>query len=349
MMKMQNKPIWKILAILIALLTFVSSAAPSIAVDDSTNNISDRLDELPFYNASIHVHQPLQFDHKFLRDDFNHTKIIREQHLTPEHKLKKLSVSEKGASKSNYSFNLHGNVKLLWSYVNDEWDAEVRFDILDDVNGDGIEDILVSDCNTENKLLVISGKDGSVIWSKNYPTKIRIDGFDDVNEDGIEDTILFWDEYDSISNQTDITIELLSGSNGEKIWSKKISYEGEYWAGVQGIHSDLNGDGIEDILIEAESWEQDVTVLHALSGKDCLKLWERTFDGFVHGYCYAWNDLTGDGIYDFAVSSYARANNVGKLFIIRGSDGYVEWHKSFIGDVGYPEKILILIEMDYLM
>jgi NitT/TauT family transport system substrate-binding protein len=64
MMKMQNKPIWKILAILIALLTFVSSAALSIAVDDSTNNTSDRLDELPFYNAAIHVQHSQQSDHE---------------------------------------------------------------------------------------------------------------------------------------------------------------------------------------------------------------------------------------------------------------------------------------------
>jgi hypothetical protein len=50
---MQNKPIWKILAILIALLTFVSYAALSIAVDDSTNNTSDRLDELPFAYVGV--------------------------------------------------------------------------------------------------------------------------------------------------------------------------------------------------------------------------------------------------------------------------------------------------------
>ena len=332
---MRNKI--RLLAILINLAILVCCITPCIVADNLTNNISDRLDEMPFYNAAIHEHQPLQFDHKFLRDDFNHTKIIREQHLTPEHKLKKLSVSEKGASKSNYTFSLHGNVKLLWSYVNDKKDAEVEFDTLDDVNGDGIEDILLSDCNAENKLLVMSGKDGSVIWSKNYPTKIEIEELDDVNEDGVEEAIVFWDEYDSISNQTTIIIELLSGSNGEKIRSKKIGYEGEYChIGVHGTDGDISEDGTEDILIEAWSWE--LTVVHALNSKDFSTLWKRTFNGYACGYYWAWNDLTGDGIYDFAVSSYNRNNNVGKLFIIRGSDGYVEWHKLFIGDVGYPEK-----------
>ena len=77
-----------------------------------------------------------------------------------EHQLKLLSDTEKESSKSNYTFSLHGDVTLLWSYVNEERDAEVSLgSVLDDINGDGIKDILVSDCNTENKLLAISGKD----------------------------------------------------------------------------------------------------------------------------------------------------------------------------------------------
>jgi hypothetical protein len=271
-----------------------------------------------------------------------------------EHPLKKLSDTEKESSKSNYTFSLHGNVTLLWSYVNEERDFMVFIvDVLDDINGDGIKDILLSDYNTvlsdyntENKLLVISGKDGSTIWSKIYPTMINVHGLDDVNGDGIGDAIiswddydppsnLIWDDYDPISNPINITVELLSGANGEKIWSEKLKYEGEYRVHVHGVSSDLNGDGIEDILVEAGNREQNADILCLLSGKDGLKLWERTFDSSVHGYCYARNDLTGDGIYDFAVSSYNSDNNVGELFIIRGSDGYVEWNKSFIGDGGY--------------
>jgi hypothetical protein len=262
-----------------------------------------------------------------------------------EHQLKKLSGTEKESSKSNYTFSLHGNATLLWSYVNEERDFMVFIvDVLDDINGDGIKEILLSDyntvlsdSNTETKMLVISGKDGSTIWSKIYPTRINVDGLDDVNGDGIGDAIISWDEYDPMHNPINITIELLSGANGEKIWSEKLSYDGRYLEAVHGVFRDLNGDGIEDILVEAGNWEQNADILGLLSGKDGLKLWERTFDSSVHGYCYAWNDLTGDGIYDFAVSCYNSDNNVGELFIIRGSDGYVEWNKSFIGDRGYPD------------
>ena len=251
-----------------------------------------------------------------------------------KNKLEKLSEIQK----SNYTFSLHGNVNLIWSYVNDERNAEVDFCILDDVDGDGIADVLVSDCDSESKLSVLSGKNGSTIWSKNYQeTWIEIDClFDDVDGDGINDVIASLDEYNWSSNRTNLTIELLSGSNGDKLWSKKISYEGEYWIRAHGTGGDLTGDGIEDILIEAENWEQGISILHALSSKDGSKLWEKEFMGDVHGYCYTWWDLTGDGINDFAVGSYNRNDNTGELYVIRGSDGYVEWHKSFAGDTGWP-------------
>ena len=252
-------------------------------------------------------------------------------------KSKDQIVQEAGIEKSNYTFSFYGNVKLLWNYVNDERYADVDFEISDDINEDGIYDILISDCKLENKLLVISGNDDFSIWSKNYPVNIRIGQLDDdVNGDGIDEAIVYCVDYDWTSNKTNIAIELLSGSDGEKIWGKKISYEGSYYcANVHGTHGDLTGDGIADILIDAVSWERSESVLHALNSKDGLKLSERTFDGVVFGYCYAQSVLTNDGIYDFAVGSNNQEDNTAKLFVIRGSDGYAEWHKSFVGDVGW--------------
>jgi len=295
---------------------------------------------MPFYSDILTPHR--MPSGRMINEDEEY--LAHEKHIPfykcsiPKHEHNKQMIRAAGTQKSNYTFSLHGNVNLLWNYVNDERNARVDFDILDDVNGDGIEDIVISDCNSANKTLLVSGKDGSVIWSKSYPYRIDMDTLDDdANGDGIDEAIAYWDGYDRSSNQTNITIELLSGSNGDKIWGKKISYEGRYHASVHGIYGDLTGDGIEDILIEAESWELGVTALHALNSKDGSKLWERAFIGDVYGYCYTWSDLTGDGIKDFVVSSYDYDNNIGELFIIKGSDGSVEWHKLFIGDVSYPE------------
>jgi hypothetical protein len=318
------------------------ASATSWYVEEGGSSHAAVDEAMPFYNDTISPHHipfdPLiDEDEEYLAHE-NHFSFYK--HSIPKHKLDKQIIRAEGIQKSNYTFSLHGNVQLLWSYVNDERDAEVDFDILDDVNGDGIVDVLASDCNSESKLFVISGMDGSTIWSKNYPagTWIDINELDDANGDGIDEAIVYWDEYDRSSNQTNITIELLSGSNGDKIWGKKISYEGRYHARVHGTHGDLTGDGIEDILIEVESWELGVSDLHALNSKDGSKLWEKSFDGTVRGYGYARSDLTGDGINDFAVGSYNRDDNTGELSVIKGSDGSIEWHKSFVGDTGWPNS-----------
>jgi len=298
---------------------------------------------MPFYSDTLIPHRMpsgrmIDEDEEYLA----HEKHVPFYKLSiPKHEHNKQIIRAARTQKSNYTFSLHGNVNLLWNYVNDERNARVDFDILDDVNGDGIEDVVISDCNSANKTLLVSGKDGSVIWSKSYPHRMDMDPlYDDANGDGIDDIIISWDEYNPISNETNVTIELLSGGNGEKIGSKKISYEGKYYVGVHGTGEDISGDGTEDILIEAWSWELDVTALHALNSKDFSTLWKITFNGDALGYYWTWNDLTGDGINDFAVRSYRWDNNIGELYVIRGSDGSVEWHKSFIGDVGYPEKYI---------
>lgn len=104
-------------------------------------------------------------------------RILFDKHPISEYRLNEQIIRAAETQKSNYTFSLHGDVRLLWSYVNDEKDAWVYSVILGDVNGDDITDVLVSDCcedfftsdcDSENKLFAISGKDGSTIWSRNY-------------------------------------------------------------------------------------------------------------------------------------------------------------------------------------
>ena len=73
MMKMQNKSVWKILAILFILLMVISCATPSIAVDDLKDNALNRSDEamVPFYanaNVTIHMHRT-PFDYSQINEE----------------------------------------------------------------------------------------------------------------------------------------------------------------------------------------------------------------------------------------------------------------------------------------
>jgi len=317
----------------------------------------------------------------------------------PKHELNKQMIRAAGTQKSNYTFSLHGNVNLLWSYVNDERNARVYYDIIKDVNSDGIYDVIISD--NEGNLLMFSGSDGSTVWSKNYEDAwVGIDDLDDdANGDGIYDVIVFWCKYDAISNKTKFGVDLLNGDDGTKIWSKLSSYDGEfddidicadefcdingdgvmdvlvYWTmeedyteekthliikafnGVNGaefwgktilyegewwwnwVHEaggDMNGDGIEDVLLESEGWDagndRHISEMRALDGKTGSELWKKDFTGYHSGcLCYEFVDLNGDGLNDIVVDIRDWENNKCGVWAIRGYDGLVIWEKHFYG------------------
>jgi len=339
--------VFGVCATLVLLGAFVVMASATTEYVEEGESIQMAVDAaMPFRNDVISSHR-IPLNRAMIGEDgipLSYKKrILFHKHPISNYRLNEQIIRAAETQNSDYTFSLHGDIRLLWSYVNDEKDVGVYSVSLGDVNGDDIADVLVSvcceavftsDCGSENKLFAISGKDGSTIWSRNYSagTWIDIDEIDDINGDGIMEAVVCWGGYDGDAN---ITIELLSGSNGNRIWSKKI--EGNYCTGVHGTYRDLTGDGIEDILIESEKGDGlDVSVLHALDSKDGSKLWERTFSGYIYGYCYAFSDLTGDGINDFAISSYDRINNIGELSVIKGSDGFVLWHRSFIGEVDWP-------------
>jgi len=118
---------------------------------------------MPFYNNIITPHRIL-FGRMIDEDE---EYLAHEKHIPfykrpiPKHELNKQMIRTAGTQKSNYTFSLHGNVNLLWSYVNDERNARVYYDIIRDVNSDGIYDVIISD--NEGNLLMFSGSDGSTV------------------------------------------------------------------------------------------------------------------------------------------------------------------------------------------
>jgi outer membrane protein assembly factor BamB len=233
--------------------------------------------------------------------------------------------------KSNYTFSFHGNAKLLWSYVNDERNARVDYDIIKDVNSDGIYDVIISD--NEGNLLMLSGSDGSTIWSKNYDDAwVGIDDLDDdANGDGIMDVLVYWcreEDYDE--EKTYLTVKMLNGVNGGEFWEKTILYEGRWWRNyARETDEDISGDGIEDVFVHSNGWDSEndraISEMRALNGKTGTELWEKEFPGYsISGYLYrAYGDLNGDGMNDFVIYGNNWQDNLCGVWAIRGYDGLV--------------------------
>jgi len=302
---------------------------------------------MPFYSDIISPHR-MPSDRLI---DENEECLAHETHFSfkhsiPKHKLDKQIIRASGIQKSNYSFGLHGNVQLLWSHVNDEKYVEVDYDIIKDVNSDGIYDVIISD--NEGNLLMLSGSDGSTIWSKNYDHAwVGIDDLDDdANGDGIYDVIVFWYKYDEVSNKTKFGVDLLNGDDGTKIWSKLSSYDGEFDdIDIDADEfSDINGDGVMDVLVywcREEDYEEEKSYLtiKAFNGVNGAEFWGKTiiYEGrWWQNYAHETDeDISGDGIEDVLVESRGwdseTDRDIGEVRALDGKTGSEFWKKEFTG------------------
>jgi len=201
----------------------------------------------------------------------------------------------------------------------------------------------------EGNLLMLSGSDGSTIWSKNYDTCVGIDNlYDDANGDGIYDVIVSWCKYD-VSNKAIFGVDLLNGDDGTKIWSKLSSYDGEFdCIGIDADEfSDINGDGIMDVLVcqcrEEDHEEKTYLTIKTFNGVNGAEFWEKTV---LYKGEWWWNwaheaggDMNGDGIEDVLLESEGwdaeNDRGISEIQAFNGKTGLELWKKNF---TGYPTR-----------
>ncbi|WMW26243.1 S-layer protein domain-containing protein [Methanolobus sediminis] len=224
-----------------------------------------------------------------------------------------IELSSISDEQSSYTFTLNGNAEILWSYENTEMYEEVVVDISDDVNDDGIFDVVIFD---NDMLTMRSGKDGSIIWQKYYGYISSVMTlYDDLNSDGVAELIICYEDHNS-ENQVTVFVEILSGESGD-VWkdnSFDITRDSSYlyvYPYFNYDFSDLNGDGTDDVIlylycdyeteINGEYEYEYETTLIALDSSTCFKIWENTFEGDVE---VTTTDFTGDGVNDLIFYSY---------------------------------------------
>lgn len=205
-----------------------------------------------------------------------------------------------------------------------------------DVNGDGYGDLIVgatADNGATGRVYVLSGADGSEIWSQpgggpGYRLGSAVGLIGDVNGDGVPDQVA---GSDGLASGGAFTGEayVFSGVDGAIIYtlrpkdpSQSVTF-GQFFASGAG---DMNADGVPDIYVGDYAGHNGAGAYYVFSGADGRLLRVTVGQpGMGLGPGRGVEDLDGDGYDDVVVGAYTystrTASSAGRVFAISGRTG----------------------------
>ncbi len=249
-----------------------------------------------------------------------------------------------GAGLADYAFENAGAAYLLSGADgsvlrrHDGHGTDQRFGFLvtpaGDANGDGVEDYAAS-ARRDNAfrypsgmVVLYSGIDGSEL--RRFTSARNWDRFGhalaaagDVNGDGYDDLIVGAPD-DDFSGIGTGSIFVYSGADGRALHTLRGSKVWDRFGSAVCSVGDIDLDGRPDFAVGVplrESGYKEAGAVELYSGRTgamLLRVPGRSRDAFFGSEVVAMQDVTGDGIPDFAASGVLNANN------FEGYDGYAE-------------------------
>lgn len=183
-----------------------------------------------------------------------------------------------------------------------------------DVDGDGYDDVLVTDpsfSSNRGKIYVISGRDHSVLFSATGENAGDYFGqsaasIGDINGDGLPDVVVGTRDFGSQLPNTQLTgkVYVYSPATGQLLWSKNGSAFEGLGIGVTSA-GDFNHDSIPDLIVQSGI----SNTAYVLSGRDGSVLFQQSSQPYYFGLnTAAVGDVNNDGYDDVAIGNWSSGN-----------------------------------------
>lgn len=181
---------------------------------------------------------------------------------------------------------------------------------VDDVNGDGVADVIVAAGQGLDGALLLSGADGSTFWGHAFGDVVYdLMPVHDLDGDGRPDLL-------AVGGDQNPRAVLLSVATGAVLWSVPLDGPGTCVMPLL----DGTGDLVPDLAVG--QWNSPGPCLLALSGADGSRIWESAAIEFNVTSLAPAGDMMGSGLIDIAVGSFDNA-----ISGVQALNGVREWRR----------------------
>ncbi|MCK5261267.1 MAG: PQQ-binding-like beta-propeller repeat protein [Thermoplasmatales archaeon] len=218
-----------------------------------------------------------------------------------------------------------GTGVVLWEheiYAGDIY-SQKGLDIIEDVDGDGVEDVVVGATGGARLIRCISGDDGTTIWTHdtheygNGGWVYQVDCSYDYNGDGVTDVLATCG--DDSSDTGPKRVYCLDGEDGISIWERPLGGPGFSVIGVE----DFTGDGQPDVLAGCSNEGETIGYGKGINGDTGAQVWSKTTSGSSVWALEQIDDITGDGIKDVIIGDFG-----GNIYGLDATTGNQEYSNS---------------------
>ncbi len=239
-----------------------------------------------------------------------------------------------------------GTGQVLWGVTITSGSVYNQGDIaiIPDVNGDGVDDVVVGATGGARLIRCLSGSNGLTIWTHDtheYGSGgwvYQVDCTYDYNGDGVRDVL-------ACTGADPNRVYCLNGLTGVSIWEYPLGGPGFSVIGVR----DFTGDGIPDVVAGCSNAAETIGYAKGINGATGALAWSFTTSSSAGWSVGQMSDVTGDGIDDVVVGDFSghvyglNAATGAQIWVCNVGSGAIVTHVVRLNDVnlnGYDDILV---------